>query len=68
MLARKQFAYENQQDYFNDRNAIGWIREGDATQIGRRMSVLLANGPEASKLMKVEEKYAGKSCSIFWEM
>ena len=65
MLARKLFAYGNQYDYFDDRNAIGWIREGDADHSGSGMAVLLTNGPEATKWMKLGEKYAGKTLYDF---
>jgi len=60
MLARNKFAYGTQYDYFDDRNTIGWIREGDDIHKGSGMAVLLTNSTYSSKWMKIGEKYAGK--------
>ncbi|HSI76664.1 MAG TPA: alpha-amylase domain-containing protein, partial [Lunatimonas sp.] len=50
---------------FDDKNAIGWIREGDEDHSGSGMGVLLTNGSEATKWMKIGEKYAGKTLYDF---
>ena len=39
--ARKKFAYGTQRDYFQERNCIGFVREGDETHDG--CAVLLSN-------------------------
>lgn len=59
LMARKKFAYGEQLDYFDDKNTIGWIREGDDKHKDSGMAVILTNGPDASKQMKLGEKYAG---------
>lgn len=61
MTARKKFAYGNQHDYFDDKNCIGWVREGDEEHPGSGMAVLITNGSATSKWMKIGEKYAGKT-------
>ena len=61
ILERKNFAYGAQHDYFDDRNTIGWIREGDDARPGSGMAVLLTNGIASSKWMKIGEKHTGKS-------
>jgi len=65
MLARKKFAYGAQSDYFDDRNTIGWVREGDSDHSGSGMAVLLNNGATSSKWMKVGEKHAGRQLYDF---
>ena len=42
--ARKKFAYGAQRDYFQDRNYIGWVREGDHAHEG--CAVLVSNAEE----------------------
>lgn len=44
--ARKKFAYGAQQDHFDERNCIGFVREGDGTHDG--CAVLLSNAAQAT--------------------
>jgi alpha-amylase len=39
--ARKYYAYGPQQDYFTDKNCIGWVRKGDRSHPG--CAVILSN-------------------------
>lgn len=65
MVARKHFAYGPQYDYFDSKNTIGWVREGDDEHPNSGMAVLLTNGGPASKWMKFGEKHAGKKLYDF---
>jgi alpha-amylase len=59
LLARKQFAYGTQRDYFDHSNCIGWTREGDDDHTG--CAVLISNGEQGNKIMEVGNRYAGKT-------
>ena len=59
MQARRQYAYGKQNDYFDHENTIGWTREGDASQPGSGLAVLLTNGSDGEKKMYVGERFAG---------
>lgn len=58
LAARQRFAYGDQNDYFDHGNCVGWTRSGDEENDG--CAVLLSNGDEGQKKMKVHERYAGK--------
>jgi alpha-amylase len=61
LLARKQYAYGAQRDYFDAPNCIGWTREGSAEQPGSGCAVVLSNGDEATKKMEMGAAHAGKT-------
>lgn len=57
LMARRQFAYGTQRDYFDHPNCVGWTREGDAGHTG--CAVLLSNGDEGFKQMEMGQRYSG---------
>lgn len=57
--ARMRYAYGPQQDYFGDRNLIGWTREGVAERDGSGLAVLVCNGAGGWKKMRVGQRHAG---------
>lgn len=59
LKARSFYAYGEQTDYFDHGNCIGWTRAGDDTHPG--CAVILSNGDDGHKHMKVGERYAGMS-------
>ncbi len=59
MQARLQNAYGPTRDYFNHKNCVGWIREGDDKHTG--CAVLLSNGDNGFKNMEMGKRYAGKT-------
>ena len=59
LKARKDYAYGNQKDYFDDPHCIGWIREGNEEHAG--CAVLLSNKDANHKAMEVGQLYAGKT-------
>lgn len=60
MTARKIYAYGTQRDFFDDRNTIGWTREGDDAHAGSGAAVLLTNGVASSKWMEIGKRHAGR--------
>ena len=57
--ARKDFAYGEQRDYFDDAHCIGWTREGDDEHSG--CAVVLSNKDVNQKYMEIGKRYAGKT-------
>lgn len=57
---RKEKAYGNQYDYIDNRNCIGWTREGDEQHISSGLAVLISNTDYAEKRMYVGKKFANK--------
>jgi len=57
--ARKDFAYGEQRDYFDDAHCIGWTREGDDEHSG--CAVVLSNKDVNQKSMEIGKRYAGKT-------
>jgi alpha-amylase len=58
MQARHNNAFGPTRDYFNHKNCIGWIREGDEHHSG--CAVLLSNGDQGFKIMEIGKRYSGK--------
>lgn len=56
--ARKENAYGEQRDYFEDANCLGWVREGDGYHKG--CAVVLSNKEEYAKPMEMGAQYAGQ--------
>jgi alpha-amylase len=62
LLARKQYAYGDQYDYFDHPNIIGWTRLGSEKN-PRSMAVIMSNGEGGSKWMEV-----GKPNTIYYDV
>jgi alpha-amylase len=60
---RKQFAYGEQIDYFDDPQCIGWIRRGDEDHPGSGCAVLMSNGLGTSRVMEIGKAFAGRQFS-----
>ena len=56
---RKERAYGDETDYFDNANYIGWTRQGDNEHIKSGMAVLISNSEEGEKRMYIGEKFAG---------
>ncbi|WP_252234174.1 MULTISPECIES: alpha-amylase [unclassified Clostridium] len=50
---RKDYAYGDQCDYFDDKNIIGWTRQGDLMHDNSGVAVLISNGNGGSKRMSM---------------
>ena len=59
LKARKNFAFGEQRDYFEDANCVGWVREGDDEHSG--CAVVLSNKDQYEKPMEMGERYIGKT-------
>ncbi len=57
MQLRRQSAYGDQKDYFDDRNVVGWTRLGNSEH-PRAIAVLMSNGTSGSKWMYVNRANA----------
>lgn len=60
LLARKQYAYGNQRDYFEQAGLIGWIRGGNDDPASG-LAVVISNKDEGSIEMEVGKKFAGRT-------
>lgn len=65
LKARKNYAYGNQRDYFEDANCLGWIREGDGENKG--CAVVLSNKDAYNKPMEMGKQYSGQNFYDFLE-
>ncbi|MDD5571708.1 MAG: alpha-amylase [Bacteroidales bacterium] len=65
ITVRKLYAYGKQRDYLDNKNTIGWIREGDDAHAGSGVAVLMTNGTSSSKWMEIGKKYAGRQLYDF---
>lgn len=61
LLLRKNQAYGLQRDYFDHFNCIGWTREGTDEQPNSGCAVIMSNGAEGIKKMKVGKRHANKT-------
>ncbi len=57
---RKDFAYGEQMDYFDDHSLVGFTRNGDEEHENSGLAVLLTDSVEGRKRMKVDKKFAGR--------
>ncbi len=57
--ARRDFAYGEQRDYFDDAHCIGWTREGDDEHSS--CAVIMSNKDVNQKAMEVGKRYAGQT-------
>lgn len=60
LKARRERAYGEQHDYFDDPDIIGWTREGDVDKPNSGLAVLLTNAKGGEKTMSMGERNAGK--------
>ncbi len=60
MLARKNFAYGTQHEYFDHPNVVGWTREGVAERANSGLAIVMSNGNDGWKWMEVGKQHAGK--------
>ncbi|MBC8060565.1 MAG: alpha-amylase [Clostridiaceae bacterium] len=61
LIARKNFSYGEQIDYFDHPNVIGWIRKGDEEHKESGIAVVISNGEDGIKNMCFGKEVAGKS-------
>ena len=59
LAIRKDLAYGEQNDYFDDPNCIGWVRSGAENQ--SPIAVLISNDQENSKSMFVGQEWANQT-------
>ena len=57
LCVRKDLAYGEQTDYFDDPNCIGWTRSG--TEESAPIACLISNNQAATKVMEIGSSYAG---------
>ena len=60
LLARKLFAYGEQEDYFDHPNVIGWVRKGDNEHPDSGVAVIISNGEDGEKRMCLGAAFAGR--------
>ena len=60
MEIRQRHAYGAQHDYFDDKDLIGWTREGDDEHAGSGIAVVITDGEGGTKHMYVGTQHAGK--------
>lgn len=67
-LARKLYAYGEQNDYFDQPNCVGWVRRG-TWDYTNGCAVLISNAEGAAKRMFVGEAHQGESWTdvLGWE-
>jgi alpha-amylase len=58
--ARKMYSYGAQRDYFEEKNCIGWTREGTDEHDKSGCAVVLSNGDHSMRKMEVGKRHAGK--------
>lgn len=59
--ARKRYALGPQRDYLDEKNIIGWTREGKPDSPGSGLAVLVCNGSGGRKKMVVGAGHAGQA-------
>ena len=57
-MARKQYAYGNQIDYFDDEHIVAWVREGDKEHKDSGLVVIMSDNAGGSKKMNVGQNLA----------
>ncbi|KAF8939352.1 hypothetical protein BGZ58_009968 [Dissophora ornata] len=60
LLARKEFAYGNQSDYFNHPNCVGWVRHGDEHHPKGLVVIMSNSNTKGYKRMNVGSQRAGQ--------
>lgn len=59
MKLRKNKAYGAQHDYIDNRDCIGWTREGDAEHKDSGLAVVISDGKGGTKRMYIGKHFAG---------
>lgn len=59
LFIRKDYAFGVQHDYFDDKNVVGWTREGVEQYKNSGIAVLISTGEFGSKKMYIGAKFAG---------
>lgn len=57
---RKEKAYGEQIDYWDNPHLIGWTRRGDEEHLKSGLAVLISNAGDGEKRMKIGEEFAGE--------
>ena len=57
---RKYKAYGKQNDYIDEKDCIGWTREGDEEHIKSGLAVIISNSEYKEKRMYIGEKFSSK--------
>jgi len=57
---RKLRAYGRQYDYFDNKNVIGWTREGDTKHLNSGLAVICSNAGDAEKKMYIGTSFSGE--------
>lgn len=65
LRARKEYAYGEQQNYFDHPNTVGFVRMGDAEHPDSGLVLLLSNGEDGEKILNVGSERKGE---IWWEI
>lgn len=62
LFLRKDHAYGEQEDYFDNKHCIGWVRRGTAERPGAGCAVLISNHPHIplTKCMLMGKKFSGR--------
>ena len=63
-IARRDFAYGEQIDYFDHHDIIAWVRKGDIEHQNSGLVVIMSDGPGGGKTINVGENLAN---SIFYD-
>jgi len=58
---RRNYAYGEQIDYFDDAHTVGWVRQGDGDHEDSGLAVVLSNGEGGEKKMFMGKENAGES-------
>ncbi len=61
LLARKNFAYGYQHDYFDHPNCVGWTRGGVDDNKNSGCAILISNSGDGFKKMGIGKKFTGKT-------
>ena len=61
LLVRRDYAYGEQIDYFNNPNLIAWVRNGDDRHTNSGVVVLISNKNKGMKEIILDKKFCGKS-------
>ena len=60
MRLRKEKAYGEQHDYFDDAHFIGWTGEGDEEHIKSGLAVVISNKGDGEKKMYIGKHFSGE--------
>ncbi|MDO5021868.1 MAG: alpha-amylase [Eubacteriales bacterium] len=61
LIARKYCAYGEQEDYFLEKNLIGFVRRGDEHHKNSGLAVLISNGSSGSMTLCMGQNHANKT-------